>query len=451
MTESVRQVVSSSASSFSGVFFSSSESDALFDNSVFDDDVVGDVLADVDTLAIKGLKDTQKANKRQSQPSQSAVELFTDLSVQLTESYSLLEGQVADLTSELNTVSEQRIQELKDKEQVANRLEHLINFLPGGVVVLDHRGIVVEINPAAEDMLEHHLKGQLWRDVISQCFSPKSDDGHEVSNNKGQRINIATRSLGEDGQIILLTDQTETRDLQSQLSRHERLTALGKMVSTLAHQVRTPLSSAMLYANHILDESLSTQKRQDFTRKIVNRLHEMERQVRDMLLFVKAGMPLDDRLTIGDLQSQLEESTEMLFAHHSVECNWLTDNTDKIITCNKDALTGAVLNLINNSVQAMEDGTEMDAENGAELHVMLYQELSNQLVIKVVDNGIGIDESAKPHVNELFFTTKSQGTGIGLSVVNTVVKAHNSGTFSLKNNSLSGASAVLKLPIILPV
>jgi two-component system sensor histidine kinase FlrB len=446
MTESVRQVVTSNASSFSGVLFSSSNSDA-----VFDADVVGDVLSDVDVRAMKGLKDVQKNNKRLPPSPKSAVELFTDLSVQLTESYGLLEGQVANLTSELNTVSEQRIQELKDKEQVANRLEHLINFLPGGVVVLDQRGIVVEINPTAEEMLKHHLKGQLWRDVISQCFSPKSDDGHEVSNNKGQRINIATRSLGEDGQIILLTDQTETRHLQAQLSRHERLTALGKMVSTLAHQVRTPLSSAMLYANHILDESLPTHKRQDFTKKIVNRLHEMERQVRDMLLFVKAGMPLDDRLTIGDLKAQLVESTEMLFSHHGVECTWLTDNTENTITCNKDALIGAVLNLINNSVQAMEDVAEKGAEQGAELHVNIYQELPSQLVIKIVDNGIGIDESAKPHVNELFFTTKSQGTGIGLSVVNTVVKAHNNGTFSLKNNVSAGASAILKLPIILSV
>ncbi|MFT7388285.1 MAG: two-component system sensor histidine kinase FlrB [Candidatus Endobugula sp.] len=448
MTESVRQVVPSSASSFSGVLFSSSDSGATFDNSTATNPPTNDIFSHVDMQLTTGSKAIPD-NKPVTSPSKSAAELFTDLSVQLTESYSLLEEQVADLTSELNTVSEQRIQELKDKEQVANRLEQLINFLPGGVVVLDQRGIVVEINPTAEEMLERHLKGRLWRDVISQCFSPKSDDGHEVSNNKGKRINIATRSLGVDGQIILLTDQTETRHLQAQLSRHERLTALGKMVSTLAHQVRTPLSAAMLYANHILDESLPVHKRQDFTQKIVNRLHEMERQVRDMLLFVKAGMPLDDRLTIGELQSQLVESTEMLFTHHSVKCRWLTENSEKNITCNKDALIGAVLNLINNSVQAMEDVKDKGIEKNAELCIALYQQHTDQLVINVVDNGVGIDDVAKPHVNELFFTTKSQGTGIGLSVVNTVVKAHNSGTFSLKNNLSSGASAVLTLPILL--
>lgn len=386
---------------------------------------------------------TKKIHSKQKSAlptSKSAVELFNDLSVQLTESYSLLENRVADLTSELNTVSEQRMQELKDKEQVANRLEHLINFLPGGVIVLDQRGIIVEVNPAAEEMLLSDLKGRLWRDLIQQCFSPKSDDGHEVSNNKGQRINIATRSLGEDGQIILLTDQTETRHLQAELSRHERLTALGKMVSTLAHQVRTPLSAAMLYGSHLLHESLTPEKRYEFTQKMVNRLYEMERQVRDMLLFVKAGMPLDDRITIGELQGQLSESLEMLLYQHSANCEWRVDNPDTIIICNKDALIGAILNLINNSLQAMDEG--------GHLKISFEEKNKNRLQITVVDDGIGIDEDIQPHINELFFTTKSQGTGIGLSVVNTVAKSHNKGYFTLGNNAAGGAIARLTLPII---
>jgi two-component system, sensor histidine kinase FlrB len=425
MAESIRHPETSPVAS-PNIFLSpsSSLSDSLFE--VYSDD--------------SSKKEHMTKEGINSDYSTSAVELFSNLSAQLTESYSLLEHQVADLTSELNTVSEQRIQELKDKEQVANRLEHLINFLPGGVVVLDQRGIIVEINPAAEEMLQNNLKGQLWRDVIQQCFSPKNDDGHEVSNNKGQRINISTRSLGQDGQIILLTDQTETRHLQSELSRHERLTALGKMVSTLAHQVRTPLSSAMLYGSHLLNEPLSEQKRYEFTQKIVNRLHEMERQVRDMLLFVKAGMPLDDQLSIGELRSLLSESTEMLFSHHSIHCHWCVNQANTQISCNKDALVGAILNLVNNSVQAIE--------GEGELTISITEKDINHLVISVVDNGSGIDDSVKSHVNEMFFTTKSQGTGIGLSVVNTVVKAHNNGTFHLLSNPSGGVTAILDLPII---
>lgn len=371
---------------------------------------------------------------------QSAFELFNDLSVQLSDSYAVLEERVAELTSELNIVSEQRIEELRDKERVANRLEQLINFLPGGVVVLDHHGLIVDVNPAAEEMLTNNIKGKAWREVIQACFSPKNDDGHEVSNHQGQRINIATCSLGEDGQIILLTDQTNTRQLQAQLSRHERLTALGKMVSTLAHQVRTPLSSAMLYGSHLLNSELTEVQQQQFTQKLVNRLHEMERQVSDMLLFVKSDISLSDEVSLRDLQQRIKETIEMPLQQYKINCSWNIDNPDSVIRCNHDALTGALLNLINNSLQAIrEQGSLTIAFSTAE---------SGNLLITITDDGVGISDDIKEKVHELFYTTKSQGTGIGLAVVNTVAKSHG-GELTLEDNYPTGMRAYLNLPIII--
>ncbi len=384
--------------------------------------------------------------------------LFNDLSQQLSESYSVLEKQVAQLTTELNTVSEQRIQELGVREQVANRLEQLMNLLPGGVVVLDHHGVIIEINPAAESMLEPNLTGQRWREVIKQCFSPKSDDGHEVSNHRGQRINIATRSLGLDGQIILLTDQTQTRKLQAELSRHERLSALGKMVSTLAHQVRTPLSSAMLYGSHLLNSPLSPQQQEKFTQKLVNRLHEMERQVRDMLIFVKADIALDDHLSLAELQKSLSEAMEMPLAEQNIICQWDNEYPDDEICCHKDALTGAVLNLVNNSLQAMpEEGRLLIRFKVGDLTPNQADEpqqacdshtpVRTYLHIDVSDNGVGISKEHSEQVHELFYTTKAHGTGIGLTVVETVAKSHG-GSFRLQANDPCGVSAQLSLPIV---
>ena len=368
----------------------------------------------------------------------SAFDVFNELSLQLTQSYQLLENRVAKLSLELNDVNEQREEELKQKQQFANRLESLISFLPGGVVVLDQRGVVVESNPAAESMLDKKINGQLWRHIIQRCFAPRDDDGHEVSNHRGQRISIATRSLGSDGQIILLTDQTETRRLQAELSRHERLTALGKMVSTLAHQVRTPLSSAMLYGNHLLNEPLTVNQHQQFTQKLVNRLHEMERQVSDMLLFVKGDIPLTDKVSLDELQQQLQESIEMILHHHDVTCEWNIQHHHEELTCNKDALVGAIVNLINNSLQAMPQG--------GRITISIMTQDNHQVLISVSDEGEGIEKEALDRITEWFYTTKSQGTGIGLSVVNNVVQSHG-GHFRLENNPDHGVSAHLILPI----
>ncbi len=237
-----------------------------------------------------------------------AFDLFGDLSQQLVDSYQMLENRVAELNQELTSVSDQRVEELAEKEQLANRLENLINFLPGGVVVLDSSGRVTECNPTAIDLLGEPLEGELWRVVIARAFLPRRDDGHEVSLHDGRRISIATRNLGADGQIILLTDQTETRRLQSELSRHERLSALGKMMSALAHQIRTPLSTAMLYAGHLRNPQLQEGRREEFAGKLSNRLNHIERQVQDMLLFVKGELPLNDYVTVAELEQALAEA-----------------------------------------------------------------------------------------------------------------------------------------------
>ena len=121
-----------------------------------------------------------------------AFELFNQMSEQLTDSYSKLESQVQLLSGELAEVSAARMKELKEKERLADRLHSLLQLLPGGVVVLDGNGRVQESNRAAHAMLQHEgLQGQLWRDVISQYFRPREDDGHEVSLINGRRLSIA--------------------------------------------------------------------------------------------------------------------------------------------------------------------------------------------------------------------------------------------------------------------
>lgn len=366
-----------------------------------------------------------------------AFEVFNQLSLQLTDSYHHLEKRVADLTSELDYVSEQRYRELQQKEQLADRLETLIQSLPGGVVLIDKQGVVVEANPAAEGLLEWSLVGKTWRDVIQHCFAPRDDDGHEVSSRNGKRISIITRSLSEEGQIILLTDQTETRRLQDDVSRNERLSALGKMVSTLAHQVRTPLSSAMLYANHLCSDELKADQRQSFTQKLLNRLHFMERQVRDMLLFVRGEVPLTDTVSLAELQQALAEAVEMPIKSYAAKLQWQNHAGDCRLRCNLDAVVGALLNLVNNSLQATPDAAI----------TIRFEKRQQQLHISILDNGKGLNDQAVDQAQEMFFTTKQQGTGIGLSVVNVVAQSHG-GHFSLRNREQGGVCACMSLPFL---
>ncbi|BFM16574.1 sensor histidine kinase FleS [Maricurvus nonylphenolicus] len=404
----------------------------------------------IDASLISG--ETDAAQPPKGDDLRRAFQLFNEMSEQLSESYSLLEDRVTELTQELNTVSAKRLEELAEKERLANRLENLLTVLPGGVVVLDARGRVTECNPAAVDMLGEPLEGMLWRDVIVRSFAPRSDDGHEVSTKAGRRISIATRSLEseghQDGQIILLTDQTETRRLQAELSRHERLSALGKMVSALAHQIRTPLSAAMLYAGHLRGGQLKPQQQQKFSDKLLKRLNHMERQVQDMLMFVKGDIPLPDLISVAELQESLAEEMEVVLETSQSRCLWRNACPTHMLRCNQDILVGALLNLVNNAIQAVETRAELSIHFslGEQAQANTNGELVQPLIIDVVDKGPGIKQEILNSVTDVFMTTKAQGTGLGLSVVQTVMRAHG-GELQLQSKEGVGTHVRLSLPL----
>nr|WP_161627627.1 ATP-binding protein [Pseudomonas viridiflava] len=366
-----------------------------------------------------------------------AFSLFNQMSAQLTDSYGHLEARVTELKGELAQAGVQRIQELAEKERLANRLQNLLDLLPGGVIVIDGMGVVREANPAAIDLLGQPLLGMLWRHVISRCFAPREDDGHEISLKDGRRLSISTRSLdAEPGQLVLLNDLTETRRLQEQLARHERLSSLGRMVASLAHQIRTPLSAAMIYASHLTEQELPVETQQRFAGRLKERLHELEHQVRDMLVFARGELPLTDRIAPGALFQALQNAA----ATHlqGVAVRWQCDSVDGELLCNRDTLVGALLNLVENAVQASAGRTH--------LKVHVYSR-GNTLRLCISDNGSGMDQAALARIGEPFFTTKTTGTGLGLAVVTAVTRAHQGGV-QYRSRVGRGTCAIVSLPLI---
>jgi two-component system sensor histidine kinase FlrB len=366
-----------------------------------------------------------------------AFALFNQMSTQLSSSYSMLEARVTELKGQLALVSAQRMQELAEKERLANRLQSLLDLLPGGVIVIDGQGVVREANPVARNLLGQPLVGMLWRQLIARNFAPREDDGHEISLKDGRRLSIATRSLrAEPGQLVLLTDLTETRRLQDQLSRHERLSALGRMVASLAHQIRTPLSAALIYASHLTEQVLPVEQQQRFAGRLKERLHELEHQVRDMLIFARGELPLPDRIAPGALFEALRAAAEPHV--QGMQVRWQCDSREGELLCNRDTLVGSLLNLIENAIQA--------AGREARLKVHLYSR-GQVLRLCISDDGPGIDRATLARLGEPFFTTKTTGTGLGLAVVKAVARAHQ-GDVQLRSRPGRGTCAILTLPLL---
>jgi two-component system sensor histidine kinase FlrB len=373
-----------------------------------------------------------------------AFNLFNSMSAQLSQSYEFLESKVEELSGELAEVSYQRMQELADKERIAERLESLLHMLPGGILLLDGEGLIRECNPAALALLLPNeadsgiLLGKLWREVIVTSFSPRPDDGHEISLVDGRRVSLQTASLGsEPGQIILITDQTETRELQESLSQHQRLSSMGNMVASLAHQIRTPLSAAMIYGEHLQNEELQPEQREKFANKMMQRLHHLEHQIRDMLIFARGEAPLNDDMALSQLLNDWQEALEIPLQQHNATCEFQVNKVDVHIHCNRDALIGALMNLVNNALEA--------CGQGAQLTVRVDVNAQFQVNIEIEDNGPGFTNAINDQILQPFFTTKSNGTGLGLAVVQAIARAHY-GEFAIDSAGSRGAIASFKLP-----
>ncbi|WP_180706034.1 sensor histidine kinase [Psychromonas sp. CD1] len=330
--------------------------------------------------------------------------------------------------------------ELKQLRAQASYMQQLCNELPSGLVVLDTYGVIDQANRVAITLLGAPLLGQLWSDIITRSFAPKSDDGHEISLRNNRRIQLSISPLnGQAGQLILLTDLTDTRKLQAHVAKLQRLSSLGKMVASLAHQIRTPLSAAMLYGANLANKTLTEASRLRFQGKLMNRLGDLEIQVNDMLLFARNGdQKIIDEVSVVHLIEDVKEASETLLASVKghLECHF--PDPDLLVLANKSSLISALTNLISNAIEA--------TGQGARLYISAKRRGEKWVEISVMDNGPGIEKGHIEKVMEAFYTTKSQGTGLGLAVVQSIAQSHK-GSVEVKSEFGKGSCFTLVLPL----
>ena len=291
----------------------------------------------------------------------------------------------------------------------------ILSSLPTALVILNSQGRVVWLNPSAEAMLGYGLIDTLWLDVIQRAFVPRADDGHEVSLADGRRVHIAISCLDSlPGNLITLSDITATRDYEKARENEKRLVTIGTMTAQLAHQIRTPLSSATLYAEHLNNSSGLDTRMYNWIRKIQESHGSIEQQIQDLLLFARGASIQPEYI---DMNSWCAKLIERAQPHVDASAalfkvsNQLNTNESLI---HEESLIGAILNLVINALQS----------EATEIHLTLASMDDSGIQISVEDNGKGMTEEVKIHAFSPFYTTKARGTGLGLAVVFAVVTAH---------------------------
>lgn len=365
---------------------------------------------------------------------------FNQLTSLLESTYLELEDHVTQLQGQLAHVTEQRVQESTERARLTSQLSSILSALPAGVVVLDERGYVRECNAAAVSLLGEPLRGQLWREVILRAFAPQGDDGQDVSLKDGRLLNISTCPLGQEpGQVLLLTDVSETRDLQRRLNQHQRLLSMGEMAASLAHQIRTPLSAGLLCASQLKNPSKNPEQGQRLAGKLIDQLKHLEKLVNNMLLFSREGFHANETITAHELLSQIRQSVHTAGFTQTIEFHLSEDAADLLLLANSTVLLSAIMNVIENALDVLD-------ENG-HVRVEISADKLSQLDIRISDNGPGIAENLREKIFMPFFTTKTKGTGLGLAVVQAIAQAHQ-GHFWLDTEFDGGSRFVFRLPVL---
>jgi two-component system sensor histidine kinase FlrB len=358
---------------------------------------------------------------------QAAFHAFGSVSEQLSGAFESLRAQVAQLRAELGEAH-------AGKEHLAARLSALIKGLPGGVLVLDGNGLIQESNPAAAHLLGEPLLGLRWTAVLARAAVNPRADTDQAELRSGRFVNISQSSLASGGHVVLLTDVTEPHMLQVLLARQQRLLTMGQMAAGLAHQIRTPLAAALLYASQM---TLGERTQTDMARcaaKTVDSLKQLDKLVTDMLAFAHGGNARE----LVSVNALLEQVAQWLrpALRAGVRLTIGTQAPNLMVRANAPSLVSAVLNLATNALQS--------ASATLDLQLLARRGTDGRAQIVVSDNGPGVPVKIRERIFEPFFTTRARGNGIGLSIVKSVVEAHG-GCVHLAESRV-GATFVIELP-----
>ena len=235
----------------------------------------------------------------------------------------------------------------------------------------------------------------------------------------------------------IVRDLTETKALQEQITRSERLAALGQVAAEITHEIKNPLMMIGGFARqlirHARDEKSS--KKLNIIADEVTRLESLIKELRELY------MPRALNIEKIDLNSLLREVYSLVkddCERKRIRAEIKTEKDPVIIEGDKFRLKQVFLNLVKNSMEAIKNGGNLSVQS----------KVNGDLVeITIADDGCGIPEDEQKKIFSPFFTTKKHGTGLGLSISRSIIQEHSGSYLSLKSRRSEGTVFKVTMPI----
>ena len=359
-------------------------------------------------------------------------------------------GLVAGYLSEHLIQESGRLQQLiKALRETRARSREVLESLADGVLVVDNEGELVSVNRACREMLGLGEGGadlretrvhKLLLDYLGGGLFPENIDLV-----LGERIVECRmgRFVDEDGEnagaIAVLTEVTELRDLRSRLEEREKLAIVGRLASTMAHEIRNPLASMSGAAQILSQGELDLEKAGRMSSLIVNQARRISETIEGYLQMSRrnSSASFEDLKLGAVLQKVLDEGRTATLPDVEIRSSI---RQDLIVRGSAARMTQMMQNLLRNAAEATE---------GQERRIMAvglgYNPRRGSAEITVEDNGPGFPEGLADSISRPFVTTKREGTGLGLYVASKVAEDHG-GSILFDASTLGGALVKVSLP-----
>ena len=376
----------------------------------------------------------------------------------------LLDGALVGTVATLRDITEQkRVQDTLARSEA--RYRNLIESASDAIVTLDANGRFTTVNYAAED-----ISGYRRDELVGQWFAPLLPDdelpkalAHFQKALAGETGLFETRFFRKDGEIrtiqvtystpqkeeevlCLIRDVTDQKMLQEQLIQSEKMSAIGQLVSGVAHELNNPLAGISAFAQLLLAEKGFPSEQRSSLETIYAESRRASRIVLNLLTFARQHKPEKGPASVNQVLDDTLELRGYELRVRGIEVAHDYDEAIPDTMADAHQLQQVFLNLITNAEQAME------RSHGQAMRLAVRTRRAGDLIrIEIEDTGPGIPPNLLERIFNPFFTTKptGMGTGLGLSISLGIVREHD-GRIWAENAPAGGARFVIELPMVAP-
>jgi len=376
-----------------------------------------------------------------------------------------LQGVIQSLKAKEHQLESLHLQERERADDSLALSENIIKSISSGVFTFDCRGKVVNMNLPASTVFrrgQEEVIGVGYEELFAGCdrfgeiirasleegqFFSREEIEIERAPGDVRYLGVSAsplRSRNDEmiGAICLFTDLTEIRQLQDQVRLRENLARLGEMSAGIAHEFRNGLAAIQGYAQ-LVSRNPDDGRVGGYAGEILKETRTLGTVVSDFLAFARPASLRVDRVETGQL---LEECLgEVTPPGEEDGVVFRLEGEFPAVAGDETLLRQAFLNLLRNARQAVR-AARVEA---GEVLVTGCRGRNDTLEIEVRDNGVGIEEQNLERVFLPFFTTRDEGTGLGLALVQKIILSHN-GTVKVSSRPGDGATFHLSLPLESP-